>query len=270
MDHIKAQMDNLTELTDEQVEELQASIVSEFETVESADATPESVDAMTTLADMLDATKGELARREAQAEELVSLAAQAAERVHGTESVEAAAETEVVEEEEVPAEEAPVEEAPVEVAPEAEEAPAEEEEVPAKPEEAAAEMEEAPADEEAPEAEKEEEEEMEEDTKKVAPTATEASTDVEEAAEFALDTDSNAEVVEAETTEVVEEFAAETAEATIADITLGSVITSLGGAISVIAATIIADIRLLTCPGIQLPNHAGQNFPLIFGVDRNI
>lgn len=192
MDQIKAQIDNLAELSDEQVEELQASIVAEFETVETADATPESVDAMTTLADMLDTVRGEVARREAQAEELVSLAAQAAERVHGTESVEAAAE-------EIEVEETEMEDA----APEAEEAPAAEEEAPEA---------EEPAEEEAPEAEKEEEEDMEED-KKVAPVVpAEASTDVEEAAEFTVDTDSAAEVAEVETVEVVAEAAVETVE----------------------------------------------------------
>lgn len=200
MDQIKAQIDNLAELSDEQVEELQNSIVAEFETVETAEPTPESVDAMTTLADMLDTVRGEVSRREAQADELVSLAAQAAERVHGTDSVEAAAEEIEVEETEME-----------EVAPEAEEAPAEEEEVEVEAEEAAAEMEEEPADEEAPEADKEEEEDMEEDNK-VTPVPAEASTDVEEAAEFALDTDSAAEVVEAETVEVVAEAAVETVE----------------------------------------------------------
>lgn len=192
MDQIKAQIDNLAELSDEQVEELQASIVAEFETVETADATPELVDAMTTLADMLDTVRGEVARREAQAEELVSLAAQAAERVHGTESVEAAAEEIEVEETEME-----------DVAPEAEEAPAAEEEAPEA---------EEPAEEEAPEADKEEEEDMEEDKKVTPVVPAEASTDVEEAAEFTVDTDSAAEVAEVETVEVVAEAAVETVE----------------------------------------------------------
>ena len=96
MDHITTQLDRLSELSDEQVSELSASIVSEFESVEQSDPTPESVDAMTKLADMLETVRGEVTRRDVQAEELANAAALAASRVH---------ETEVVEEEEIPAEE---------------------------------------------------------------------------------------------------------------------------------------------------------------------
>jgi len=83
VDHIKSQVDNLSELSDEQVSELQASIIGEFESVEASDATPETVDAMTTLADMLDTVRGETKRREAAAEELSSRAAEATARVKG-------------------------------------------------------------------------------------------------------------------------------------------------------------------------------------------
>lgn len=117
MDHIKTQLDGLSELSDEQVSELQASIISEFETVEQSDPTPETVDAMTSLADMLDTVRGEVTRREVQAEELATAAAEAASRVHETAMDEEPVEEEVTEEE------APVEEAPVE--------DEEEEEVPA-------------------------------------------------------------------------------------------------------------------------------------------
>ncbi|MGL4998057.1 MAG: major capsid protein [Cetobacterium sp.] len=111
MDQIKTQLDMLSELSDEQVTELEASIVSEFESVEQGDPTPESVDAMTTLADMLETVRGEGQRRVAQVEELTAQAAEASSRVHGN-----------MEEEEMPAEgEMPEEDAPVE------EAPAEEE-----------------------------------------------------------------------------------------------------------------------------------------------
>jgi chemotaxis protein histidine kinase CheA len=96
VDHITTQLDRLSELSDEQVSELSASIVSEFESVEQSDPTPESVDAMTKLADMLETVRGEVTRRDVQAEELANAAALAASRVH---------ETEVVEEEEIPAEE---------------------------------------------------------------------------------------------------------------------------------------------------------------------
>ena len=83
MDRIKEMLDTLTELSDEQVTELQAAIVSEFETVESEDPTPQTVDTMTSLADMLDTVRGEVKRREAAAEELTTRAAEAAARVKG-------------------------------------------------------------------------------------------------------------------------------------------------------------------------------------------
>jgi hypothetical protein len=85
VDQIKQQLDALSELSDEQVVELQATIVSEFETVEKEDPTPQTVDAMTSLADMLDTVRGEVTRREAQAQELATRAAEAAMRVKGTE-----------------------------------------------------------------------------------------------------------------------------------------------------------------------------------------
>lgn len=81
MDHIKQMLDTLTELGDEQVAELQSAIVGEFEAVEKEDPTPQTVDAMTSLADMLDTVRGEVQRREAAAEELTARAAEAASRV---------------------------------------------------------------------------------------------------------------------------------------------------------------------------------------------
>jgi len=103
----------LSELSDEQVAELQTTIVSEFETVEKEDPTPQTVDAMTSLADMLDTVRGEVTRREAQAQELATRAAEAAMRVKGTEEeMPAEGETEnPVEDAMEPAEE-PVAEAP--------------------------------------------------------------------------------------------------------------------------------------------------------------
>ena len=116
MDQIKSQVDNLSELSDEQVAELQTAIISEFETVEAQDATPETVDAMTSLADMLDTVKGESKRRVAAAEELSARAAEAAMRVKG-EGDGMGTEGEVAPEEEV---------IPTEEPTEAPEAPAEE------------------------------------------------------------------------------------------------------------------------------------------------
>jgi hypothetical protein len=83
VDQIKSQVDTLSELSDEQVSELQTAIVSEFEKVESQDISPETVDAMSSLADMLDTVRGDIQRRELQAEELASRASEAAMRVKG-------------------------------------------------------------------------------------------------------------------------------------------------------------------------------------------
>ena len=123
MDQIKSQVDNLAQLSEEAIAELQQAIVTEFDSVSSAEPTAESVDAMTTLADMLDTVKGEMKRREAANEELAARAAEAADRVKGSEDGN-------VDGEAAPAEEVPVEEAPAEEEKPAEamatEAPAEE------------------------------------------------------------------------------------------------------------------------------------------------
>ena len=118
-DQIKTQLDTIAELSDEQVAELQNEIVSQFDVVEGEDPTPETVDAMTSLADSLDIVKGELSRREALAEELATRAAEATARVKGTtETGEEMAMDEPTNEdmpvEDMPAEEAPAEETPVE------------------------------------------------------------------------------------------------------------------------------------------------------------
>jgi len=83
VDQITSQVDRLEELTDEQVVELQSSIISEFESLENEDISSETVDAMTSLADMLDTVRTELGRREAAAEELTNRASEAAMRVKG-------------------------------------------------------------------------------------------------------------------------------------------------------------------------------------------
>jgi hypothetical protein len=107
VDRIKQMLDTITELTDDQVVELQSEIVAEFETVEGQDPTPQTVETMTSLADMLDNVRGEVKRREAQAEELTARAAEAATRVKGAADA-APAEEETPEEEvaEMPAVEA--------------------------------------------------------------------------------------------------------------------------------------------------------------------
>ncbi len=138
-DQIKTQLDTITELSDEQLAELQADIVSQFEMVEGEDPTPETVDAMTSLADSLDIVRGELANREAMAAELAQRAAEATARVKGqvadegeemamTEEEPTGEVTEEAPAEEVPAEEVPAEEVTEEEAPEAAEEAKEEEE----------------------------------------------------------------------------------------------------------------------------------------------
>ena len=81
MDRIKQMLDTMSELTDDQIVELQSDIVSEFETVEGEEPTPETVEMMTTLADMLDTVREESKRRQALAQELSARAAEAANRV---------------------------------------------------------------------------------------------------------------------------------------------------------------------------------------------
>ena len=115
-DQIKTQLDNISELSDEQVAELQADIISQFEMVEGEDPTPETVDAMTSLADSLDMVRGELANREAMAAELATKAAEATARVKG--EVEDAGEEMAMTEDESTADDVSVEEdAPEEDAP---------------------------------------------------------------------------------------------------------------------------------------------------------
>lgn len=87
MDTIKSQLDQLSDLNDEQVTELQNSIVSEFESVEGEAPTSTTVESMTQLADMLDTVRGEVSRRAAEAEELSARAAEAASRVYGAEDM---------------------------------------------------------------------------------------------------------------------------------------------------------------------------------------
>lgn len=118
MDQIKTQIDTITELSDEQLAALQNEIVSTFEKVEGEEPTPQSVDNMTQLADMLDTVRAEAKRREAQAQELAARAAEAAARVKGGEG-----DMEMPEAEEAPEAEAP-EEMPAEEKEEEEEMPA--------------------------------------------------------------------------------------------------------------------------------------------------
>ena len=122
MDEIKSSLDRLQSLNEQEMSDLEAKILSEYETISSQEHTPESVDAMFALADSLEAVRNEQANRVAAAKELESRAAEAAARITGTQEDGS---------EEAPAEETggeTVEETPVadEAAPAAEEAPEEE------------------------------------------------------------------------------------------------------------------------------------------------
>ena len=141
MDQIKEMFDSLPELSDDQVTELQNKIIKEFESVEKDDLTPQSVDAMSSLADMLGTVQGEFKRREAAVQELAQRAAEAASRVYGEdkekdmesdsseenkEEMTSESEAAMAEDkkDEMPSEEVPAAEAPVEEVPTEEEAPA--------------------------------------------------------------------------------------------------------------------------------------------------
>lgn len=122
MDEIKSSLDRLQSLNEQEMSDLEAKILSEYETISSQEHTPESVDSMFALADSLEAVRNEQANRVAAAKELQSRAAEAAARITGTQEDGS---------EEAPTEDTggeTVEEAPVadEAAPAVEEAPAEE------------------------------------------------------------------------------------------------------------------------------------------------
>ena len=197
MDRIKGMMDQLTELSDEQVAELQSAILSEFEAVENETPTPQTVDAMTSLADMLDGVRNETKRREAAVEELTKRASEAASRVHGNDgdSDEMEMKTDAEEAPVVP--EAPAEEVkPADAMAEA--APAmKEEEVPAPAEEMPA----APAAEEVP-AEEAEDDDAEDKDEEKEKSMTEASTEADKNTEFSTP---DAPVVTEDTAVVAEE-----------------------------------------------------------------
>jgi hypothetical protein len=175
MDQIKDMMDQLADLDSDQVTDLQNQIIKEFESVEKEDPTPQTVDAMSSLADMLDTVRGEFKRREAAAQELAQRAAEAASRVYGDdkeEDMESDSEEEKKEEmleeaeemampsedakEDMPSEEVPAAEAPV-----AEEMPMEEEVAPS--------------------------EEMDEEKKKKEEEMSQASTEADKTAEFSTE-----------------------------------------------------------------------------------
>ena len=217
MDQIKQMMDQLSDITDEQVSELQTSILSEFESVEKEDPTPQTVDAMTSLADMLDGVRNEIKRREVATVELAQKAAEATNRVYGKEDEDKDMETTEVKDaamhEEAPA--APAEEAPVTEEAPVSETPAPTMEEEKKMEEAAAmpatpevEDKKSPAD---MEEEKKEEKEMEK-------TMTEASTEADKNSEFSTEVKETTEAAVAVEETVVAAVAEAPATTTTAEV----------------------------------------------------
>ena len=215
-------MDQLSDITDEQVSELQTSILSEFESVEKEDPTPQTVDAMTSLADMLDGVRNEIKRREVATVELAQKAAEATNRVYGKEDEDKDMETTEVKDaamhEEAPA--APAEEAPV-----TEEAPVSETPAPTMEEEKK--MEEAAAMPATPEATPKVEEEekssadMEEDKKEekeMEKTMTEASTEADKKSEFSTEVKETTEAAVAVEETVVAAVAEAPATTTTAEV----------------------------------------------------
>ena len=83
MEEIRASLDRLSELSDGEIADLEGKILSAFGEVEKQDPTRETVDAMTGLADALDAVHGETTRRTDEQKELARLATEAATRVRG-------------------------------------------------------------------------------------------------------------------------------------------------------------------------------------------
>jgi chemotaxis protein histidine kinase CheA len=198
VDRITEMLDQLSELDDAQVDELQNAIISEFETVETEEPSSQTVDAMTSLADMLDTVRGELKQREAAAQELAQRAADAAARVKGEDA-----------KEDMPSELS--EEVKDESAPEAEAAMAEvKEEEESAPAPVEAEPTEAPVETETEEAPASEEKDDEEKKK-----MSEASTVAEETAELSTEevTEAPVEVAEETVTASAEEAADESVEA---------------------------------------------------------
>ena len=83
MDSIRDTLGRLSELSDEELNALSDSIVSEFETVEAQDLSAAQVEAMGELASAADAVKAERARRDEEVKELSRLRDEATARMRG-------------------------------------------------------------------------------------------------------------------------------------------------------------------------------------------
>lgn len=110
MDNIKAQVDRLSELSDEEIASLEGDMVNQFDEFHAAERSAASVDAMTELATMLESVRGEVVRRKAEADERDATVAELSARVHGTQDEDSEEETpaEDVEDEKDDEDEVPV------------------------------------------------------------------------------------------------------------------------------------------------------------------
>jgi hypothetical protein len=82
MDNINEALDRLSELSDEELSQLEGNILSEFDGLEGGETTSESVKSMTRLADALDTVRGEIGTRAEAAEELFAAKEAAASRIN--------------------------------------------------------------------------------------------------------------------------------------------------------------------------------------------
>lgn len=94
MENIKSQIDRISELSDDEIAQLEADMIGQFDEFHAADRSAQTVDAMTELADMLETVRGEVVRRKTEADDRDARVAELSARVHGSEE----------ETEEVPAE----------------------------------------------------------------------------------------------------------------------------------------------------------------------
>jgi hypothetical protein len=87
VDSITEQLSQLQELADEQLSELENSVLTEFEATENQDLSPQVVDKLEQLANAVEAVRTEKTRRVAAMEALSQKAAEAATKVHGEKDV---------------------------------------------------------------------------------------------------------------------------------------------------------------------------------------
>lgn len=86
MDNIKASVDRLSELSDDEIVALEGEMIGTFDTFAEADRSVESVDAMTELASLIETVRGEIVGRKAAAEQREAAVSELSARVHGTEA----------------------------------------------------------------------------------------------------------------------------------------------------------------------------------------